>query len=275
MKIALSSYTYTWATGVPGMLPENRLDVFGLLEEAVRLKVPCIQIADNMPLHELSPVQMQKLKNESSDCKISIEVGARGLSPGNLEKYISIAAFFNSPIVRFVIDASQFEPSLNDIIITIRNVLPLLKENSVRLALENHDRIRAIDFRYIIENTDKEWVGICLDTVNSFGAAEGIESVVNTLAPFTINLHVKDFTIYRLDHKMGFIVEGRPAGHGMLPIPWLLEEIKKHGKCQTAVLELWTPPEKSLEDTIAKEKKWAEESISYLHQVINKLTMYS
>lgn len=273
MRLALSSYTYTWATGVPGKMPEKRLDAFGLLAEATRLKVPCIQIADNMPLHELSPAQMQKLKREASDRSISIEVGARGMSPENLEKYITIAAFFNSSIVRFVIDGNQLEPSINDVISIIRNALPLLKANSVHLALENHDRFHVTDFKNIIENTDIEWVGICLDTVNSFGAAEGIELVVNTLAPFTINLHVKDFTIYRIDHKMGFIVEGRPAGQGMLPVPWLIREIKNRGKCQTAVLELWTPPEQTLKETIAKEKKWAEESISFLQKEINNMNV--
>ncbi len=112
------------------------------------------------------------------------------------------------------------------------------------------------------------WVGICLDTVNSFGALEGPQVVVDTLGPLTVNLHVKDFTIFRASHMMGFTVEGRPAGQGKLDIPWLLGELKRHGRECNAILELWTPPESSLDETIRKEQQWAEESVTYLRKLI-------
>ena len=56
------------------------------------------------------------------------------------------------------------------------------------------------------------YVGICLDTVNSFGSLEGPEVVIETLAPYTVNLHIKDFDIRRTDHNMGFTIFGTPAG---------------------------------------------------------------
>ena len=51
------------------------------------------------------------------------------------------------------------------------------------------------------------------------GAGEGFETVSEILLPYTINLHLKDFTIRRVSHKMGMIIEGTPAGKGMLNIP--------------------------------------------------------
>ena len=60
------------------------------------------------------------------------------------------------------------------------------------------------------------------------------------------------------------MVTGRPAGQGMLRIPWLLEEVRRHGRCQSAILELWTPPADTIEETIAREAAWAEESLVYL-----------
>jgi hypothetical protein len=100
------------------------------------------------------------------------------------------------------------------------------------------------------------------------GAGEGFETVADVLIPYTINLHIKDFTIYRVPHKMGFIVEGRPAGKGMLNIPELLGRTSETGLCRSAILELWTPPETDIERTILKEENWADESISYLRSVI-------
>jgi 3-oxoisoapionate decarboxylase len=83
-----------------------------------------------------------------------------------------------------------------------------------------------------------------------------------------VNLHVKDFTIYRTSHMMGFTIAGRPAGQGMLDVPWLLGELRRHGKDPNAILELWIPPEQELADTISKELRWAQESIAYLREFI-------
>ncbi len=92
--------------------------------------------------------------------------------------------------------------------------------------------------------------------------------VLETLGPLVVNLHVKDFTIFRASHMMGFSVEGRPAGQGKLDIPWVLGELKRYRRDPNVILELWTPPEPDLAATIAKEARWAEESIAYLKGLV-------
>jgi sugar phosphate isomerase/epimerase len=120
----------------------------------------------------------------------------------------------------------------------------------------------------MVEGVDSPNLGICLDTVNSFGALEGPEAVIEQLASFAVNLHIKDFTIHRPEHNMGFIVEGCPAGQGRLDIPRLLEQIKAAGRDPNAILELWVPPENTVDDTIAREQEWAEISVRYLRTLI-------
>jgi hypothetical protein len=63
---------------------------------------------------------------------------------------------------------------------------------------------------------------------------------------------------------MGFAVEGAPAGQGLLSVPRLLQKLIPYNRCYSATLELWTPPEAALADTIRKEAAWAEESLAYL-----------
>jgi hypothetical protein len=63
---------------------------------------------------------------------------------------------------------------------------------------------------------------------------------------------------------MGFTVSGTPAGCGMLDIPALVRMLAPFKRCRTAVLELWTPPEATLEETIRKEQGWASVSAKYL-----------
>ena len=88
--------------------------------------------------------------------------------------------------------------------------------------------------------------------------------MLRELGPLTVNLHIKDFAIVRVPHLMGFTVEGRPTGRGFLDVPLLLKQLGTFSCCETALLELWTPPEPLLEDTIAKEAAWAGQSLEFL-----------
>jgi len=67
---------------------------------------------------------------------------------------------------------------------------------------------------------------------------------------------------------MGFDIEGRPFGEGLMPLEWILSTLTP--ECRTAVLELWTPPEDTLEETIIKERNWAKQSIDYLRKHIKE-----
>ena len=80
-----------------------------------------------------------------------------------------------------------------------------------------------------------------------------------------MNLHIKDFHIERVPYLMGFTVtrtSRRVAG--CVDLPALLERLAPFQRCHTAILELWTPPEPDLADTIAKEAAWAAESLDFL-----------
>jgi sugar phosphate isomerase/epimerase len=120
--------------------------------------------------------------------------------------------------------------------------------------------------RDMMEAIGSERVGVCLDTANSLGAGEGIREVAQVLAPHTVNLHIKDYTIERLPYLMGFSISGRPAGDGMLDLPELLQLLQPYGRCRSAILETWVPPEESLESTVKKEAEWAASSVHYLQK---------
>ncbi len=196
-------------------------------------------------------------------------MGGRGLTPDHTLKCLLAAEIMNSPILRMVIDAPGFEPDVRTIIAILHDLEPEFRKRNIKLAIENHDRFKAREFEKMVTAAGTDWTGICLDSVNSMGAGEGFETVSEILIPYTINLHIKDFTIRRMEHKMGIIIEGRPAGSGMLNIPGLVSKLNATGKCSSAILELWTPPAESIEATITKEENWAEESIQYLKSLIS------
>jgi sugar phosphate isomerase/epimerase len=104
--------------------------------------------------------------------------------------------------------------------------------------------------------------------VNSFAALEAPETVVRNLAPYTLNLHVKDFEVVRFGSELGFSIMGRPSGEGRLDIEWTLERLKDNGRDPNVILELWTPYTETLAQTIALEKEWAEKSVRYLRSIV-------
>jgi len=262
MKLGISTYTYTWSVGVPGSEPKEPWDEIKLVHTAAELGVDCLQIADNLPLHELDQKRLVSLKILAGELGITLEVGARGMSPEQLDRYIRIAALLDSTILRFVIDGPGFTPGIEEVVRIIKGVVPKLEQKGIRLAIENHDRLKAREFLRIVKEAGSPDVGICLDPVNSVGAGEGIETITSILAPNTFNLHIKEFLVLRHTHMMGFTIEGRPAGQGQLPLGWILDQLGP--QCESAILESWTPPESGIEATMAKEQAWALESIQYL-----------
>jgi sugar phosphate isomerase/epimerase len=264
MQLGISTYTYGWSLGVPGNLPSHPMTELDLLAKAREFGLKLVQFGDNLPLHTFPPERLQSLKHWAAEWGIVLELGARKLTAEHLTQYIQLARHFNTRLLRFVIDAQEYEPCLDEIVAVITAHLPLLEQGKLTLGLENHDRLKAGEFADIIERVGSKWVGICLDSVNSMGAGEGLTEIVDILAPYTVNLHIKDFGIQRLPHLMGFQIDGRLAGKGMLNVPWLLEKIQPYGRCQTAILEQWVVPESRLGDTIRKEEAWAAESIHYL-----------
>jgi sugar phosphate isomerase/epimerase len=271
MILGISSYTYTWAAGVDGAKPENPLSAYDLIDKAVNEGLNLVQIADNLPLEVLGRKEIQGIAEYAAGKGVIIEMGGKGLNPEHTVRCLETAELVNSPILRMVIDNPGFKPEPKSVISIIRELLPEFISRNIKLAIENHDRLKAKEFEQIVQGAGSEFVGICLDTVNSLGAGEGFELVSDILIPYTINLHIKDFSISRISHKMGFCVEGKPAGKGILQIPKLLRKVSSTGRCLSAVLELWTPPSGSIEETIRKEDLWAKESIRYLVQSIKDI----
>jgi sugar phosphate isomerase/epimerase len=268
MKLGIGSYAYAWAVGIPGFPPSTPMTALTLVRRAAELGVRVVQFADNCPLHALSGEEQAILRRVAGELGISIEVGTRGIAPDHIRQYVALAQAFGSPILRVVVDTATHHPTHDELIATIRSLLPLFEATGVALAIENHDRFKVKTLVAILYAVNSPLVGICLDTVNSLGAGEGAEVVVTTLAPYVLNLHLKDYVIRRHPTMLGFEVQGVPAGTGMLDVAWLLDVLRGHGRDPNAILELWPPPEADVEATIRKEDAWVVASIERLRRLI-------
>src|SRR5688500_3652397 len=114
MILGISSFTYGWSIGVngsPSFLKEQ-----DLIYRTKRFGLRCLQLGDNLPLHRLTSDQLSEVKKDVKDANIRLEIGARGLTESHLERYIALAAFFESPLLRFVVDGIDYQPEIRTIV---------------------------------------------------------------------------------------------------------------------------------------------------------------
>jgi sugar phosphate isomerase/epimerase len=264
MILGISSYAFGWNIGLPGHTPALPMEEEELLLEAERANVRCVQIADNLLRPDWPHERLLRFRNMAQSRQIRIEVGARGLDERNLNRHVEICQTLGAPLLRMVVDAPGILPSPADVSRIINNCLPALQASQLTLAIENHDRLGARSLAGVMESIGNQCVGICLDTANSLGAGEGLAYVLDILGPYTVNLHIKDFCVSRLEHQMGFIVQGAPVGKGLANVSGLIGSVAKHGRCQSAILEQWVPPLPNLSETTERERQWARDGLAYL-----------
>ena len=176
MKLGISSYTYLWEIGVPGHPPERPLQPIDLLQKASALGVRLVQIADNLPPHQPLPAGLDALAEQARDLSINIEVDTRGISQSPLRSYPHLAKQLEASLLRVVVDTAASEPISVEIVQTMAPSCVELEQAGVILAVENHDRLNARTLDNMVEQISSDYGGVCLDTVNSFGAIEGPES---------------------------------------------------------------------------------------------------
>lgn len=271
MKLGISSFSYTWAVGIEGHMPDNPLSFMDLINLTHGFELSLLQIGDNLPLHKLSQDELNEGKQALEKYGIDLEIGCRGLLDETLEKYLKLCVFFSSKLLRIVIDVGKYEPSDEEIIGILRKWMPEFEKNNVVLAIENHDRFKAHQLVSILKAVDSDYVGICLDTANSLGCLEGVETITESLIPYTVNLHAKDIQIHRLASQLGFQVTGSASCEGMLNIKALLQQVYLKNSKVNCILEQWTEFTGNLEETIRIEAEEAHRGVQNLKEYIEEV----
>lgn len=250
MELGIGTYSFMWALG------EGAMDAMGLLQRASELGVKRVQFGPNCPLTENN---VDEIAAEARRRGLTLEIGMAGLDTGEIRRQLELCRRAGSPLLRTVLqEAAEGAPEPAWIAGQLHAARPLLAAAGIPLALEN-SVTPAAELASLLQG---EWLGVTLDTANSLAICEGWRHVAEHLAPLTLCFHVKDFIVRREWHKMGFRVEGRPAGQGQLDIPWILARLGP--RCQSAILEQWPPEQASREETIRMEQAWAAQSIRAL-----------
>ncbi|MDE0044244.1 MAG: sugar phosphate isomerase/epimerase [bacterium] len=108
----------------------------------------------------------------------------------------------------------------------IRNfstVLPACRQHGVTLAFENHMDYRLSEVVAIVEALDSDFARITLDTANPFLVLEDPLEGACLAAPYTVAVHLKDFTVHPLTETWEPELHWAPVGRGDSPIAQILD----------------------------------------------------
>jgi sugar phosphate isomerase/epimerase len=264
-KIGVGSWTFPWATGtVQDQRPTSILDPVGVVERTIDIGVHVVHFLDNLPLDSFDNQMLDRARDLAREHNIEVEVGTRGTQPEHLRKYLSIAQRMGARLLRTMGGWHKAPAPVDQIKANFRQVLPEFTDAGVRIALENYEAYSTAEIAAIVRELDDASLGVCLDLTNSFAAMESADEILENLAPFTISVHLKEFTVERLEYLMGFAFRGKPTGQGVLPLTKIFETLLANSRKANVIVEQWPPFDETLEQTMKMEFEWARQGVEHL-----------
>ena len=266
-KVGISSFALRYAIAAS----TNSLDPIGLLEKAAELGAQAVQICDNLPLAPLSDPELDALARRAGDLGLKLEVGMRGSSPDQLERYFAITRRLGARILRVVLSDAEEGRTLDQERATLQALLPRLQAAGITLALENRFRLTPDQMAAFIRSLQGPNVGACLDPLNSVSQLIGPQQAIHALAPLAVTAHVKSGTMTR--EGATWVLRGCPVGEGLLDVEALVASVRANGRTPPPNLlaEGWMEPLETEAATLAQEEDWTRRSITYLKSLVKPM----
>lgn len=244
--------------------------------------------------HDLNKSASSDVLSFAAKYNIKITIAAPALVPLNFEqteiltsrislltKYIDIASYLESPIMRtYILNTDSKVIGSSQGLEYAAKVLKIInskaQKKGVQIAIENHRDYRSYQLKKLLNDLSLPNIRICFDISNQLPLAEDPINAYQLLKPYIIMVHLKDM-VMRLEND-GFWWRSVPLGLGNLPLKLFVDQIQKD-KINNILMEISTSraptftsfskkdstEEKCLE-FIKKYAKWPDEVDSYLNR---------
>lgn len=266
--LGLGSYTFRWSAGHKGVTPDQPMTHVAMLDVASEHGLGLIQFADNIPIERLDSAGLHDLNSKARSLGIAIELGTQAFKLEEMQRYIGFAEFLNAKILRVALDGPDAEIPVPQLAKSFLDLKSRAMNAGVRIAVENHFNYPATRLAQLMEEIDDPFVGVCLDVANSICAGEWPMETVRTLAPYTINLHLKDYDIVPDPYGVGFAIHGTPLGQGRTDCGAVLAALPK-GQKINVILEHWLPKSDDLAKDCADEHVWLGKSLKFAREALH------
>lgn len=268
MKIGLGSYAFRWSIGIKDLQPEKPMTAMDLLEIAHRHGLALVQYADNLPLDRLTAEEHVALKQRADSYGMTLELGTQSFNAEELARYIPIGERIGSKILRVALDAEDALIPVRELAAEIRALLPEGKKAGLRFAIENHFNYPSPRMVELLDMVADDALGVCLDVANSICAGEWPMTTVRMLAPYAINLHLKDYQITPDPYGVGFRIHGTPLGEGRAEIDEILACLSHCPDDMSCILEHWLPQTDDMDATRRMEHEWLDRTVAAAKRLV-------
>ncbi len=260
MTIGLSTYAYFWQASDQVEKPLSLPDMIAATADA---GVGVFQICDYPAIEELDRDQLRALRSQADKARIRLELGTRGISPPHLSTYLALARQLNVELVRSMLNTATHRPTPAEAKVQLEQSIPAFEKAGVTVALETYEQVRSSVLVDLVRSIDSQRLGICSDPANCVAALELPADVINQVAPYVVNMHIKDFHFTRQQGWVGFNLVGAPMGEGLLDYDAMIERINPSPDV-SQIIEHWLPWQGTADITCAMEQQWTDHNLSYL-----------
>jgi sugar phosphate isomerase/epimerase len=261
MAIGLSTYAFFWRSSAAAPRP---VGLTAMLEETAALGCDVFQICDFPAVESMTQAELRGVRDHARGLGIALELGTRGISLARLEKYRELAASLGARFVRSMLRTADHRPSTAEAAGLLREALPRYQDQGVTLGLETYEQVATTDLVAVVRAVDSPNLGVCLDPGNCVARLELPEYVIGEVAPYVVNMHVKDFTFTREEGWVGFSLIGCPLGTGLLDYDGMIRAVRPESRGISQVVEHWLPRASTMEETCRTEQEWTRHSVEFL-----------
>ncbi len=107
----------------------------------------------------------------------------------------------------------------------LATAVPIVERHQMPLGIETHKDWTVDEQLDVLKRYSSEYLGVTLDTGNNMSLLDDQMEVVEKLALFTFNVHLKDMGVEEYDE--GFLLSEVPLGEGMLDMKRIVDTIRK------------------------------------------------
>ncbi|MFP2068312.1 sugar phosphate isomerase/epimerase family protein [Actinotignum timonense] len=263
LKLGTSTYAFFWEWSDRNPEP---ISLREMISVSSQMGANHFQICDYPKIEELSSAEAQNVVAYGRDHGVTLELGTRGTTEDRLGTYVDLAETMGIKVLRSMVRFGPGEEDLAQVEKNIRAVIPRLESLGIDLAFETYEQLDTETLVNLIETIGHERVGIALDPANCVANLELPRDVIARCAPYTLNLHVKDFAFTRQAGWVGFTYAGAPMGEGLLDYDDEITQVRPREKGISQIVEHWLTWQGDIQTTVAMERQWTQQSINYIRR---------
>lgn len=108
----------------------------------------------------------------------------------------------------------------------IARIAPIAERLRMPVGIENHKDWTVEEMVPLMQRYASDHLGVCIDWGNNMSLLDDPMDLIEGLAPFAVNSHIKDMAVEECED--GFLLAEVPLGQGMLDLERILAVIGKH-----------------------------------------------